>query len=245
MKEMQVITPSWSVPSSVRAFTTTVLGGVSEGDCASLNVGAHVGDSTHHVAENRSRLQRYVGEEVKLCWLNQTHSDIVLDLSAYHGVVEADAAVSGQPNVACVVMTADCLPVLICNASGTKVAALHCGWKGLQANLIGKTIQQYFENESVIAWLGPAIGQASYEVDEALHQRFTAEHPAYAAAFTANRSGHYLFDLYAIARQQLQVAGVLSERVSGGHFDTYTDERFYSYRRSAQTGRMASVIYLT
>ncbi len=241
---LPVIYPDWPAPTNVVAFTTTTAGGVSEGDCASLNLGTHVGDNPAHVRENRRRLQYMVGETVQLCWLRQTHSDLIIDTQSYQGVVEADASVSHQPQCASVVMTADCLPVLLCDAAGSRVAALHCGWRGLCHNLIQATIQQYFPNVDVMAWLGPAIGSASYEVDEALYQRFCAQHVDYAGAFQPTRPGHYLFDLYYIARLQLLAAGLPAAGIFGGDFDTFADKRFYSHRRSAQSGRMASVIYL-
>ncbi len=245
MKLGTVILPNWTAPAQVKAFTTTVAGGVSEGDCAGFNLGEHVGDNPLHVAKNRDILQQSVGEEVQLCWLNQTHSDIIVDLQNYRELVEADASVTQEKNKACLVMTADCLPVLLCNQSGTMVAALHCGWKGLYQNLIAKTIKKYFPDDNVIAWLGPSIGQQSYEVDEGLYQRFLARDENYQTAFFANRAGHYLFDLTEIARQQLLSSGVAVDNVFGGKFDTFSDTRFFSYRRSAKTGRIASVIYLS
>lgn len=235
------IQPDWVVPSNIKAFTTTVAGGISQGSYQGLNLGEHVGDNIHHVQENRQRLQNHIGQNIQLCWLSQTHSDIIINLENYQNTVEADASVSRVTNLACLVMTADCLPVLLCNQSGTQVAALHCGWKGLYQNLIAKTIQQYFSNEPVIAWLGPAIAQQSYEVDEKLYQQFRAANPAYQNAFVANRPGHYLFDLYEIAKQQLISQSV--RMVYGGGFDTFTDNRFYSYRRNAKTGRIATLIY--
>lgn len=244
MPQLPLITPDWGAPENVTAFTTTTAGGISAGDCATLNLGTHVGDNPEHVAENRARLQQYIGTDKQLCWLRQTHSDIVVNVADYRGVVEADAAFSAQPNQVCVVMTADCLPVLLCNSDGNKVAALHCGWKGLHQNLIGKTIRQHFAEDSVIAWLGPSIGKASYEVEDGLYQRFMAQNPDYADAFTANRLGHYLFDLCAIARLQLHNENVSTGNVFGGGFDTLTDERFFSHRRSPNSGRMASLIYI-
>ncbi|PID66901.1 MAG: multi-copper polyphenol oxidoreductase [Gammaproteobacteria bacterium] len=245
MQSLPIITPDWPVPSHVKALTTTVSGGVSGGDYAGLNLGGHVGDDVACVRENRRRLQAYVGKDVRLCWLKQTHSDIIVDLARYHGVVEGDAAVTNKQNTACLVMTADCLPVLLCNQNGTKVAALHCGWKGLYQHLINKVLHRYFADDVVTAWLGPSIGQASYEVDEALYRRFIKRNPAYRSAFMANRAGHYLFALTVIARQQLQDNGVMREKIFGGDFDTLTDLRCYSYRRHPQTGRMATLIYLT
>lgn len=238
--------PDWCAPENVVAFTTTTVGGISEGDCATLNLGTHVNDNPQHVAENRLRLQQQVGEAVELCWLNQTHSDIIIDADNYDSVVEGDAATARHNNRACVVMTADCLPVLLCNASGTRVAALHCGWKGLHQNLINKTIRTHFDDDddAVIAWLGPAIGQDSYEVDDGLFQRFVGLDAAHVEAFIANRDGHYLMNLYTIARRQLQNSGVSSAHIFGGDFDTFTDSRCFSHRRSPKSGRMASVIYL-
>ncbi len=243
--QLPIVEPDWKVPSNVKALMTTVSGGVSEGDCAGLNLGDHVSDNPANVQTNREILQSAIGADVQLCWLNQTHSDIIVDLSNYQGVIEADASVTTEKNKACVVMTADCLPVLLCNQSGTKVAALHCGWKGLYQNLIGKTIDKYFADEPVVAWLGAAIGQKSYEVDDGLYQRFTALNLDYQSAFINNREGHYLFDLTEIAKQQLQAIGVEKQQIFGGNFDTFTDERFYSYRQNAKTGRMATLIYLS
>lgn len=259
---LPVFTPRWSAPPTIVALTTTTAGGVSEGDWATLNLGTHVGDNPMHVGENRRRLQSHIGDAVQLCWLRQTHSDIIIDADNYsyaHAtggsdtdtehdsdvvVVEGDASTATQTNRACVVMTADCLPVLLCNATGTRVAALHCGWKGLHHDLIGKTLTKHFGRENVIAWLGPAIGKASYEVDDGLYQRFVAQNRDYAAAFTANRAGHYLLDLYAIARLQLQRANVAPQQIFGGDFDTLTDARCFSHRRSPNSGRMASVIFI-
>lgn len=241
---LPVFTPQWSAPANVVALTTTTQGGVSKGDYATLNLGAHVGDNPQHVNENRQRLQQHIGIGVQLCWLEQTHSDIIINVDSYTDVTEGDAATTAQRHKACVVMTADCLPVLLCNHAGTRVAALHCGWKGLLHNLIGKTISAYFSGENVIAWLGPAIASASYEVDERLYQRFVATNASYANAFTANRSGHYLFDLYDIARWQLQAAHLAPQHIFGGNFDTFTDAQCFSHRRSSNSGRMASVIYL-
>ncbi len=238
-----LIIPDWSAPSTVKAFTTTRAGGVSTGDFASFNLGLHVGDEQTQVLHNRELLQQYVGADKQLCWLEQTHSDIIVSASDYRCVVEADACVSECVDKACVVMTADCLPVLLCNQAGTKIAALHCGWKGLFHNLIGTTIRQYYSGESVIAWLGPAIGGQSYEVDDKLYNTFLQRDADYASAFVEKGRGHYLFDLYDLARRQLQNSGVEAECVYGGDFDTLTDTRFYSYRQNPRTGRMASVIY--
>ncbi|MGY0399805.1 MAG: peptidoglycan editing factor PgeF [Ostreibacterium sp.] len=245
MPTLPVIMPEWDAPKHVVAFTTTTSGGVSQGHYHSLNVGHHVGDNPSSVNQNRACLQQHVGYEVQLCWLNQTHSDTIINLSDYDVAIEADAAVTIKKNQACMIMTADCLPVLLCNKTGTKVAALHCGWRGLEQNLIGKTLSQYFDNERIVAWLGPAIGQKSYEVNEKLYQRFVMQDKIFTRAFSSHRIGHYLFDLSEIARRQLYAAGVPSDAIYGGGFDTFTDSRFFSYRQNNKTGRLATIIYLT
>ncbi len=245
MNTNSLIIPNWSAPAHVTAFTTTTAGGVSGGNFSQFNLGLHVNDNPVHVMRNRMILQNNVGVGRQLCWLHQTHSDIVINTSNYlpNITVEGDAAFSDTSKNACVVMTADCLPVLLCNSTGTKVAALHCGWKGLHHNIIKKTIQLHFQGEHVISWLGPAIGKASYEVDEGLYQKFIRLNNAYESAFFANKVGHYLCDLYEIARIQLMQSGVSESDVYGAEYDTFTDDRFYSYRRNHRTGRMASVIY--
>lgn len=244
---LPLISADWSAPANVRAFVTTVSGGVSQGSYAALNLGQHVGDNPADVRENRKHLQQSLGNAVKLRWLRQTHSDIIADDDNYICDMEADAAVTELHNQACVVMTADCLPVLLCHQQAKRVAALHCGWRGLHKNLIAKVLDNYFagEQQQVLAWLGPAIGATSYEVDEQLFQRFKKIDPAYGKAFRANRPGHYHFDLGEIAKQQLRQAGILPTAISGGDWDTYSDEQFFSYRRNANCGRMATVIAIT
>lgn len=244
MTTLPLIYPDWTVPANIKAFTTTT-GGCSKGHFAGFNVAKHVGDSLPHVIQNRARLQADVGDKVKLCWLKQTHSDIIVDLVNYHADIEADAAVTELNNTACLVMTADCLPVLLCNQSGTKVAALHCGWRGLYQQLIAKTLQAHFANDKVIAWLGPAIGAASYEVDKRLYQQFVDLDSNYQSAFDNHREGHYWFDLYALARMQLHHHGVEKARCFGGGFDTFSDSRFFSYRQNPHCGRMVTAIYRT
>lgn len=241
---MSFILPDWPAPCGVKAFSTTSDGGFSQGCYTGFNLGNHVGDNPQHVVKNRAYLQAWAGDKVRLCWLKQTHSDIVVNLIDYEGEIEADAAVSSQKNTACLVMTADCLPILLCNQAGTKVAALHCGWRGLYQQLISKTLQQYFSGDTVIAWLGPAIGQASYEVDEKLYQQFIQLDKSYQSAFKFNRDGHYLLDLYQVARFQLTGCGVFPSHCFGGGFNTYDELRFFSYRRQNPTGRMVTGIYL-
>lgn len=247
MSDLTVITPDWHVPDNVVAFSTTTFGGVSTGSWQGLNLGQHVGDNPHHVADNRNRLQQHVGQAVSVCWLAQVHGDDIADLADYSAdtaPMTADAAVTDLANKAAIVMTADCLPVLICRDDGSKVAALHCGWQGLYKNLIAKTLAQHFQATEVQVWLGPAIAQQSYEVDEALYQRFITQNSDYQRAFSAHRKGHYLMDLYHIAKQQLTHVGVPENAIFGGGFDTFSDPRFYSHRQHPKSGRQATLIYL-
>lgn len=236
---MEKIIANWPAPSNITAFTTTINGGVSEGAFATNNMGKVSGENLDHVAANRAALNSELGADKMLMWLSQVHGDtIVFDKDYQVGGMSADASISRNTNAACAIMTADCLPVLICNKAGNQVAALHCGWKGLYLNLIAKTLQHF--DKDVLVWLGPAISQANYEVDSAFYQRFVELNPDYKSAFIANRAGHYLCDLYAIARLQLQAQGVTA--IYGGEYCTFADPRFYSYRQNPNTGRQVSVI---
>lgn len=235
---MEKIIPDWPAPKNITAFTTNVNGGVSVGDFAGNNMGKVAGENPNHVAANRAQLQQEFGSNKNILWLSQVHGDNIAVADNYQAGIEADASISTSTNAVCAIMTADCLPVLICNQQGNQVAALHCGWKGLYLNLIGKTLTHF--KDDVLVWLGPAISQVNYEVDDAFYQRFIKLDKAYQSAFIANRSGHYLCDLYQIARIQLQQQGV--NAIYGGEYCTFADKRFYSYRRNPNTGRQVSVI---
>lgn len=234
--------PDWPAPACVRAVSTTREGGVSVGPYASLNLGDHVGDDPRAVAENRARLGRLLGLAQEPAWLRQVHGTAVAD--ARNAPAEADASVARAPGPACVVMTADCLPVLFCDRSGTRVAAAHAGWRGLAAGVLEATVAALGgEPEALLAWLGPAIGPASFEVGVEVREAFLA-HDAHAAeAFRPSPGGRWLADLYALARLRLARAGLTA--VYGGGLDTYADAaRFYSFRRESTCGRMASLIWL-
>lgn len=236
--------PHWPAPNHVRAFVTTREAGPSQGAYASFNPANHVGDDPLSVAACRQRLQQEAGGR-PLNWLNQVHTAQVA--TTYSPTLEADAAIATSSDYACVVLTADCLPVFFCDEQGSKVAVAHAGWRGLAAGVLENTIQALdVEPSQVLAWLGPAIGARVFEVGPEVRQAFMEGHPDAAAAFVPSpyRLKHYMADLYRLATQRLQQAGV--EQVFGGNFCTLTDaERFYSFRRDGQhTGRMASVIWL-
>lgn len=237
------IVPDWPAPANVRALSTTRAGGVGAAPFDSLNLGTHVGDDPAVVATNRARLRAVVPAEP--CWLNQVHGTAVVDLATYRGVPDADAAVSRLPGAVCVVMTADCLPVLLCDRAGTVVAAAHAGWRGLQGGVVEATVRAMgVPAAELIAWLGPAIGPDAFEVGEEVRAAFVADDPAAAEAFRpAGPAGKWLADLYLLASRRLAALGVAS--VHGGDACTFTDAgRFFSYRRDGRTGRMASLVWL-
>jgi YfiH family protein len=251
------ISPDWAAPPRVRAFSTTRSGGCSSAPWDGLNLGAHCGDDPAAVHRNRALLRAWLPAEPT--WLAQVHGVTVhvhpddpadalpiapgAALATSIGQPVADAQVASLPGQVCVVLTADCLPVLFCNRSGSRVAAAHAGWRGMLAGVLEHTVRALRDQpEQLLAWLGPAIGAAAYEVGEEVRQAFLCADPAAAACFRRHQH-RWLFDLYAMARQRLAKAGVVD--VWGGGRCTFSEpEHFFSYRRDGRTGRMASVIWL-
>lgn len=241
----------WPAPPTVRALATTRLGGHSAAPYASFNLGDHVGDDGSAVAANRRLLAEALPQGASVSWLSQVHGTTVVEAAQGGPPPLADAQWSRTKGVACAVLTADCLPVLLCSAAGDVVAAAHAGWRGLLAGVLEATVAAMdTQSASVLAWLGPAIGPAAFEVGEEVRDAFlAAATPSDVAAITAcfvlvpARPGHYLADLPALARARLKGVGVTN--VSGGNWCTHSDsERFFSFRRDGQTGRMASLILL-
>lgn len=241
---LPLILPDWPAPAGVRAVSTTRVGGVSAVPCDTLNLGQHVGDEPAAVAENRRRLRAVLPAEP--AWLQQVHGTQVLRLDGGRFDVppEADAAWTAQPGVVCAVMTADCLPVLFCDVSGTRVAAAHAGWRGLAAGVLEETVVALATPPGdLLAWLGPAIGPDAFEVGDEVRQAFVADDPGAAAAFRPGEPGKWLADLFALARRRLARAGVT--RVFGGGLCTVSDPtRFFSHRRDRRSGRQASLVWL-
>ncbi len=238
----ELIVPAWPAPPAVRAVQTTRLGGCSPPPYASLNLGDHVGDQAAAVAANRERIRPCLGGDP--VWLRQVHGTDVVDAGTAAPGAEADAAFARRPGAVCVVMTADCLPVLLCDVRGTVVAAAHAGWRGLCAGVIERTVAAMaVPGGQLLAWLGPAIGPAAFEVGDEVRAAFVAADPGAAPAFVPGAGGRWLADIYELARQRLAAAGV--SRVFGGGECTVTDrERYFSYRRDGATGRMGSFIWL-
>jgi YfiH family protein len=238
-----VLRPDWPAPSNVRAFVTTRAGGVSEAPYASLNLGAHCGDRAQAVAENRRRVRALLPAEPR--WLNQVHGNRVADADALEGdAPEADASIARRAGSVCAIQVADCLPVLFAEDSGRVVAAAHAGWRGLQRGVLGATIAALdCDPRRVVAWLGPAIGPRVYEVGDEVREAFLSRSSAHSGAFAPVRRGHWLLDLFAAARAELEGAGVT--RISGGGMCTHSDpERFFSFRRDGTTGRMGAFVWL-
>jgi YfiH family protein len=213
----QLLLPDWPAPPKVRAVMTTR--NTSEADLRALLPGEAV-------------------------WLRQVHGTRVARLDQVVSNPEADAAVTGTRNRVCAIRVADCMPVLLADESATAIGAAHAGWRGLSAGVIENTVQAMgIAGGKLLAWLGPAIGPTVYEVGEEVRSAFLARDAAAAAAFSPSRPGHWLLDLYAVARQRLRACGV--ERIFGGGYCTYSEpERFYSYRRDRTASRMAAYIWL-
>ncbi|MDO6825148.1 peptidoglycan editing factor PgeF [Marinobacter sp. 1_MG-2023] len=243
-----LIRPDWSAPANIRAVCTTRAGGVSEPPWSSMNLGDHVGDVPEHVRENRIRLAGACNLPADAFgWLSQVHGTEVVCLPA--GVAatipEADASFTRTVGRACTILTADCLPVILCDQNGTTVAAAHAGWRSLCGGVLENLVAKMeVPADTLMAWLGPAIGPKAFEVGPEVKAAFVSQAPGSEVAFSAvgARGGRYMADIYQIARKRLEALGV--KNISGGNFCTVSDsQRFYSYRRDGQTGRMATAIW--
>ena len=242
----------WTLPPGVRAAFTTRLGGVSPAPWDSFNLAAHVGDEASHVAQNRARLRELLALRNEPAWLEQVHGSKVTDADvpfADGPPVVADGAVATHPDVACVIMVADCLPVLFASRDGARIGAAHAGWRGLAAGVLENTVAALGAPAGeIMAWLGPAISSRHFEVGEEVRAAFVDGDNGAAAYFIANERGRWQADLVGLARRRLAALGLGA--VSGGHWCTYADqERFFSHRRdsreSGSSGRMAAVIWKT
>lgn len=258
-------TPDWpGLPARVRALSTTRLGGVSPAPYddgqggGGFNLGVHVGDAPEHVGQNRARLRSVLPAEP--LWLTQVHGTEVLDASSatpaganagagilgLDGAPEADASIACGPGAVCVIMTADCLPVLFSDVDGKVVGAAHAGWRGLAGGVLGRTVaaMRAAGAGEITAWLGPAIGPDAFEVGADVVAAFGPDAPADAFRPLAGSPGKYLADIYRLARHVLERDGV--QRIAGGTRCTVAEgAHFYSYRRDRVTGRQATLIWIT
>jgi YfiH family protein len=240
---IDIIQPEWDAPAGIHAFCTTRSGGVSEAPFDSFNLSSHVGDDAHRVAENRGLLRRHKSLPGEPCWINQTHGNRVVTLENEDNR-DADAAVTRNVDTVAVIMTADCLPILLCNREGTEVAAIHAGWRGLQAGVIQSTLAEMKSpTATLMAWIGPGISQACFEVGDEVHEAFLGSTAGAISCFSEHGPGHWLCDLAGLAElilSQQAVAEIHRDR----HCSYRDQDLFYSYRRQAVTGRMASLIWI-
>lgn len=241
---LEWIVPDWPAPPRVRALATTRIGGFSTGAYASLNLAMHVGDDPDVVSRNRALLREAARLPAEPMWLQQVHGTQVWTGGSVDVPPVADAAVTMKQGEVCAILTADCLPVLFCADDGSAVGAAHAGWRGLAGGVLEATIAAMrVPPNRLLAWLGPAIEPAAFEVGGEVFERFVARNPRHERAFARNARGRWQADLYALARIELHSLGV--DRIYGGGFATFADsKRFYSYRRDQQTGRMATVVWM-
>jgi YfiH family protein len=239
--------PQWPAPDGVRVLSTLRGepggGAASQAPYACFNLGDHVGDDSLAVAENRRMLRREAGLPAEPAWLAQVHGVSVADLDARASEAAADAALTRCPGKVCVILTADCLPIVFATDTGDTVAAAHAGWRGLAAGVIGATVRAMAaQPERLIAWLGPAIGLEHFEVGEEVREAFLKGDPGAGDAFRANARGRFQADLAMLARRQLEDLGV--NRIYGGGECTYARaDKYFSHRRDGITGRQATLIW--
>lgn len=241
---MKGISPQWPAPPWVRAWISTRAGGVSQGPYASLNLAEHVGDDPATVRANRAILAEQLDLPGQPLWLTQVHGCGVALAGTDPAGCAADAGLARRPGQVCAVLTADCLPVLLCDRAGSRVAAVHAGWRGLAGGVLEAALDALDRpGPELLAYLGPAIGPEQFEVGDEVRAAFLAGDGAAADAFRPSTTGRWLADLYALARLRLAARGV--GFIGGGDCCTLTDrDQFFSYRRDGVTGRMASLIWI-
>lgn len=240
---MKTISANWNISEKVKALTTLRVGGVSLPPFNSLNLGEHVGDLPNHVSQNRSQLKTSLALPSPPLWLNQTHSDIVINADNYHKGITADAIVTDKANIVLAIMTADCLPILLSNKNGDWLAAIHAGWRGFSHDLIDKTINTYPGNPNeIIAWLGPAISKTHFEVGLEVKKKLCRNSKEMACFLSHRQKDKAYLDLNTLATYRLNALGITQIYLSNQC--TYSQEKdYFSYRRENQTGRIATLIY--
>lgn len=239
---MNLIFAEWPAPANIRALTTTRDGGVSEAPFDSLNLGLHVNDLPEHVLENRLLLQQHLALAHEPVWLNQTHSARCIDVD-HDGSRDGDAAVTRDAQKTLAILTADCLPVVFCTIDGSVLGAAHAGWRGLAGGVLENTVAMMKAPATeILAWIGPRICGRCYETGQSVRETFEARYPFSASAFTPSyRAGHCHANLAAITEGILKNLGI--QDVFQSNMCTYECKNsLFSYRRSAQTGRIATLI---
>ncbi|MGH8194212.1 MAG: peptidoglycan editing factor PgeF [Woeseiaceae bacterium] len=243
MTEVRWMRADWPAPPGVVAGTTLRQGGASSGPYASLNLGAHVGDDADAVRTNRRLFREACRLPAEPLWLNQVHGTDVATAGAELLTPTADARVERRPNVVCAVLTADCLPVVFASAPGDEIAVAHAGWRGLCNGILEATAAEMRAvPEQLLAWLGPAISQRAFEVGGEVRDDFLRLDEAAGEHFSENERGRWQADLYGLARMRLENCGIGD--ISGGDHCTFgAPDDYFSYRRDAPCGRMATFVF--
>jgi len=243
-----LLEPKWAAPATVRAAFSLRSGGTSEPPWDTLNLGVHVGDDPSAVLENRRRLANALSLPSEPVWLDQVHGNDVLEVDAHSRPTpdtrpRADALVTRAAGVVLAIQVADCLPVLFSSRDGRVLGAAHAGWRGLAAGVLEATVTAMgVPPAEIVAWLGPSIGPAHFEVGDEVRAAFLASQADAEGAFSPNPRGRWQCDLPALARQRLMALGL--GPVAGGSWCTAADPvRFFSHRRDQRTGRMAALIW--
>lgn len=233
--------PNWSAPTNVFALTTTRHGGCSDVPFDSNNLALHVEDNAHHVLINRNRLKEHLHLPNEPAWLNQTHSTecVVVEEDDNR---QADAAITRSPSQVLAIMTADCLPIILCNQQGDEVAAIHAGWRGLLNGVIQQTVSQMHSHpQNIMAWIGPANCKHCYEVGDEVRKQFV-ENYSFADNYFSVKQDKWLVDIAGIAEHVLRALGISA--VHQSNVCTFEEKNdFFSYRRAAKTGRIATLIW--
>ncbi|RLA08259.1 MAG: peptidoglycan editing factor PgeF [Gammaproteobacteria bacterium] len=241
---MLLIKPNWHAPCNIQSFCTTRnYPENSKNPYENFNLATHVGDDISQVQKNRKKLEQHLKLAKPISYLNQNHTDKWTLLDKKNGIndKDSDAVYSFDKNCVCAVLTADCLPILLCNKKGDFIAAVHAGWQGLENEIIKKITDYYPKTADLLCWIGPSISKKSFEVGEEIYQKFSNKNPAYKEAFEKHKNKLFL-DNVTLAKIQLKSTGI--NKIYGGNYNTYTDKNFYSYRRNNKCGRMASLIWM-
>lgn len=246
MNTQMFIKPHWPASQKIKAYTTLRTGGFSSPPYNDFNLAMDLDDNINDVEKNRLLLQQILHLPAEPIWIKQVHGNTVIPAISENRFKIADASFSNQPNNICTILTADCLPILLCDRQASVVAAIHAGWRGLNNGIIKETLSAInIQNKDVLAWLGPAISQTCFEVGEEVRDLFIQNDPDFTVAFIPSPHGRWLADLYCLARLQLNKLGITS--IYGGDQCTFSNKsQFFSYRRDgAKTGRMASLIWIS
>ena len=244
----QWITPDWPAPLRVKAVVSTRAGPLNQPPYDGFNTALHVGDNPGDVARSRQVFLQKVNARRAPQWLDQVHGADVVEARDDQQVRTADACFTREQDLICTLHTADCLPVLFCDRAGQQVAAAHAGWRGLVAGVLENTLASFDQpGVDVLCWLGPAISQPYFEVGPEMRAQFLASQDVPPEAFlpsgrVSEQGEHYLADLFLLAKARLRAQGV--QQIHGGNYCTYSDPRFFSYRRQNPTGRILSAIWI-